>query len=172
MIDLWWEQMKTQDHHIMWHGQTEAISCNIIRRIIIIIGGLCIWVWGCFAFYHVLSSVLPTPWTHMVLDVLSCYLIWLYLTVPSWGYVQFLESLMSAGCRYYGSLVFFQHTSWWIWKVLFERELNFCSKLTSFHSQTWLLLLGLSGKMFSLWISIGMLFYTNLVFSIIMVYIF
>ena len=31
-----------------------------------------------FAFYHVLSSVIPTPWTHMVLDVLSCYLIWLY----------------------------------------------------------------------------------------------
>ena len=31
-----------------------------------------------FAFYHVLSSVIPTPWTHMVLDVLSFYLIWLY----------------------------------------------------------------------------------------------
>ena len=25
-----------------------------------------------FAFYYVLSSVIPTPWTHMVLDVLSC----------------------------------------------------------------------------------------------------
>ena len=31
-----------------------------------------------FAFYHVLLSVIPTPWTHMVLDVLSCYLIRLY----------------------------------------------------------------------------------------------
>ena len=31
-----------------------------------------------FAFYHVLLSVIPTTWTHMVLDVLSCYLIWLY----------------------------------------------------------------------------------------------
>ena len=31
-----------------------------------------------FAFYHVLLSVIPTPWTYMVLDVLSCYLIWLY----------------------------------------------------------------------------------------------
>ena len=26
-----------------------------------------------FPFYHILSSVIPTPWTHMVLDVLSCY---------------------------------------------------------------------------------------------------
>ena len=31
-----------------------------------------------FAFLPCLSSVIPTPWTHMVLDVLSCYLIWLY----------------------------------------------------------------------------------------------
>ena len=31
-----------------------------------------------FAFYHVLLGVIPTPWTHMVLDVLSCYLIRLY----------------------------------------------------------------------------------------------
>ena len=34
------------------------------------------------------------------------------LTAPSWGYVQFLELLISAGCRCYGSMVFFQHTSW------------------------------------------------------------
>ena len=31
-----------------------------------------------FTLYHVLLSVIPTPWTHMVLDVLSCYLIWIY----------------------------------------------------------------------------------------------
>ena len=34
------------------------------------------------------------------------------LTVPSSGYVQFLELLMSVGSRCYGRLVFFQHTSW------------------------------------------------------------
>ena len=31
-----------------------------------------------FTFYHVLSKAMPTPWTHMVLDVTSWYLIWLY----------------------------------------------------------------------------------------------
>ena len=34
------------------------------------------------------------------------------LTVPSSGYVKFLELLISAGCRCYGIPVFFQHTSW------------------------------------------------------------
>ena len=33
---------------------------------------------GVLLFHHVLSSVIPTPWTHMVLDVLPCYLIRLY----------------------------------------------------------------------------------------------
>ena len=31
-----------------------------------------------FDFYHVLLSVIPAPWNHMVLDVLSYYSIWLY----------------------------------------------------------------------------------------------
>ena len=35
-----------------------------------------------------------------------------------------------------------------IWKVLSETELKFSSKLTSFHSQTWLLLLVCLGKCF------------------------
>ena len=45
--------------------------------IIIIIIGFCL-IFQVFAFYHVLLSVIPTPWTHMVLDALPCYLIWLY----------------------------------------------------------------------------------------------
>ena len=36
-----------------------------------------------FAFHHALLSVIPTPWTHMVLDVLSCYFNLALLTVPS-----------------------------------------------------------------------------------------
>ena len=44
----------------------------------IIIGGF-VSDFQAFAFYHVLSSVIPTPGTHMVLDVLSCYLIWLII---------------------------------------------------------------------------------------------
>ena len=67
------------------------------------------WV---FAFYHALSSVIPTPWTHMVLGCLVLLLNLAVLTVPSSGYVQFLELLISAGCRCCGGLVFFQHTSW------------------------------------------------------------
>ena len=35
-----------------------------------------------------------------------------------------------------------------IWKVLSKTELKFCSKLTSFRSQTWLLLLVCLGKCF------------------------
>ena len=55
----------------------------IIIIIIIIIIYYYWWGWflslifQVFAFYHVLSSVIPTPWTHMVLDALPCYLIWL-----------------------------------------------------------------------------------------------
>ena len=57
--------------HILWH-------IIIIIIIIIIIGGGFVSDFQVFAFYHVLSSVIPTPWTHMVVDVLSCYLIWFY----------------------------------------------------------------------------------------------
>ena len=59
-----------------------------------------------------LSSVIPTPWTHIMWDVLSSYFNLVLLTILSWGYVQVLELLISAGCRCYGNLVFFQHTSW------------------------------------------------------------
>ena len=44
---------------------------------LIIIGGFCLWFFRFLLFTMFLSSVIPTPWTHMVLDVLSCYLIWL-----------------------------------------------------------------------------------------------
>ena len=47
-------------------------------NILIIIGGFLSLIFQVFAFYHVLLSVIPTPWTHMVLDALPCCLIWLY----------------------------------------------------------------------------------------------
>ena len=35
-------------------------------------------IFSFFCFLLVFLSVIPTPWTHMVLDVLTSYLIWLY----------------------------------------------------------------------------------------------
>ena len=65
-----------------------------------------------FAFYHVLLSVIPTPWNSHGGACLVLLLNLVLLTVPSRGYVQFLELLVSTGCRCYGSLAFFKHTSW------------------------------------------------------------
>ena len=55
-------------------------SCIVLyyhKYIVIIIGGFCL-IFRFFLFTMFLPSVIPTPWTHMVFDVLSCYLIWFY----------------------------------------------------------------------------------------------
>ena len=80
--------------------------------IIIIIIGFFVSDFQVFAFPHVFVECNPYTLDSYGFGcpVLSCNLV--LLTVPSWGYVQFLELLISAGCRCYGSLVFFQHTSW------------------------------------------------------------
>ena len=87
--------------NIMWHTRANSIQAPVLdiditiitldffymerdvvcishRKIEAIVHLLLLLLLVVFDFYHVILSAIPTPWTLMVLDVLSCYLIWFY----------------------------------------------------------------------------------------------
>ena len=74
-------------------------------------GGFCLWFSG-FCFLPCFVKCNPYTLDSHGVGCLVLLLNLALLTVSSSGYVQFLELLIFAGCRCYGSLVVFQHTSW------------------------------------------------------------